>query len=703
MKQVLQYIDSGKTVVQESPKPLCKPGEVLIGNRASLISAGTERSVVELAKKSLIAKARERPEQVKRVLQKLRTEGPIETMRQVRTKLSLPMPLGYSSAGVVLEVGEGVKSFRVGDRVASNGAHAGLVAVPEKLVAAIPGIIPFEEACYAVVGSVALQAVRLSRAELGSCIAVIGLGLIGQLAVLLLQASGCKVVATDTDSRRLRIAVDAGAFVAPLDDFPHHVSEYTSRHGVDAVLIAASTRSNQPLDMAAMVARQKGVIVAVGAVKMEVPRREFYQKELQLVVSRSYGPGRYDPEYEKHGRDYPYAYVRWTEQRNIEAVLEQMSAGKLKVSDLTTHSFPIDDAAKAYELIETSAEPSLGVILQYPEDHKIRAQTSIQLSLRHAPVKGEIGVGVVGAGNFASMVMLPELKKLPGIRMVSVCSAGGISAASLGARFGAEKACTDFLDLLNDSAVHAVFIATQHHLHAEQLIAALKAGKHVFLEKPLALNRKQLESIEQTLEEQKAELPLWIVGFNRRFSPAAQRATEFILPSSLMYRFNAGPLPDDHWTSDPEIGGGRLISEACHALDLCSFFVKSQIVKVYAESSGQDTLITLKFQNGSIATVGYLVSGNKSFPKENIELFGSGKVAVIDDFQMLTLSRENKTKTHRLSRDKGHAAEFREFLKCLKTGGPPPIDYRYLLNVAAATLAVEESVKLRAPVDVRIY
>jgi predicted dehydrogenase len=716
MKQLLQRIDSGATEIRDIPAPICGHDEVLIANEASLVSAGTEKMIVDLSKKSLLGKARERPDHVRRVFEKLRSEGLRETLQQVRAKLADPMTLGYSSAGVVLEVGRDVRRFRPGDRVASNGAHAEIVAVPQNLVARVPDGVPFEQACYAVVGAIALQGVRLANVGVGDRVAVIGLGLIGQLAVMLLRSAGCRVVGTDLDEGKRRLASDLGAETGSRDEFVSAILERSDGHGADAVLITASTASNEPLELAASVARKKARIVAVGAVGMNVPRREFYPKELELVVSCSYGPGRYDTRYEERGEDYPYAYVRWTEQRNIEAVLELIGEKRVDVARLTTHSFGVDEAGRAYSLIETAAEPFLGIVLKYPPIVGGRPARAIPLASSGAPRSGDVGVGFVGAGNFASLVLLPALGRVPGVRFRAICSGGGVSAAVRGERHGFEVACTDAAHVLGDQAVNAVFVATRHDLHAAQTLEALEAEKHVFVEKPLAIDAEQLAEFERGVAALGDRCPLWMVGFNRRFSEAARICKEFLSavkgPLSISYRFNAGPIPQDHWVQDPEVGGGRLVGEACHALDLACFLVGAPIERVFTEAiapggaagSGEDqAVVTARFADGSVASICYFAGGDKAFPKERIEIFGGGSVAVIDDFATVTLVRNGRTRTQRLrGRDKGHAAELLAFVEAVRAGGPPPIPISSLLNVSWASLATVESLQSGSPVSVRV-
>lgn len=717
MLQVTQPIDGRATEVVEIPAPTCGPNEVLIANACSLISAGTEKSVVGLAKKSLLAKARARPDHVRRVLQKVRQEGLATTLQQVRAKLDQPMPLGYSSAGIVLEVGQGVQAFRPGDRVASNGAHAGIVAIGQNLVASVPDGISFDRACYAVVGSIALQGIRLARVELGSVVGVIGLGLIGQMAVSLLRAAGCTVIGTDLDPARCALAREMGAAWAETAGFAEAVAGRTRGYGVDAVLITASTPSNSPLEMAAQVARAKGRVVAVGAVGMEVPRREFYPKELELIVSCSYGPGRYDPIYEELGLDYPYAYVRWTEQRNIQAVLDLMGAGQLDVGRLTTHTFPIERAVEAYEAIRSDSK-ALGVVLSYPAPAAVPSRRVAMPAVVGArsidkPIGATLGVGFIGAGNFATAVMLPALAGQPGVALRSLCSAGGLSARNGARRYGFSYACSDAAEILQDPEIDVVFVITRHDLHASLLLDALRAGKHAFVEKPLAIRPDEMEAIEAYLAEDREAGPIWTVGFNRRFSAAARAVRDHFQgaaePITATYRFNAGAIPPEHWTQDEEVGGGRLVGEACHAIDLLTYLIGSPPVRVHAEAvaageslrvTSDRCVITLRHADGSVSSILYTAGGDRAYSKERVELFGGGRVGVIDDFRRVELARGGRTTVRSWrGQDKGHKTEVAAFLEAARAGGSMPIPAHELLAVSHAALGALESTRTGIPFD----
>jgi predicted dehydrogenase/threonine dehydrogenase-like Zn-dependent dehydrogenase len=716
MQQILQPIDGGATEVVETPIPTCGPHEVLIANRFSLISAGTERSTVELAKTSLLQKARKRPDHVKRVLEKVRQEGLLTTIRQVRAKLATPMPLGYSSAGVVIDVGDAVRNFHVGDCVASNGPHAGVVAVGENLVARVPENLTLDRACYAVVGAVAMQGVRLAKVGLSDVVGVIGLGLIGQMTVSLLKAAGCMVIGADLDPKKQVLAVEMGAdFAGDVRSFSEQISLRTGGRGADAILITASTSSNQPIETAAAAARQKGKIVAVGAVGMTIPRREFYPKELDFVVSCSYGPGRYDADYEQGGRDYPYAYVRWTEQRNIEAVMEQMAAGRLPVEKLTTHRFGIEDAPNAYELI-SSKEPSIGVVLEYPAEAIPQSRRYDLPRTSEAPRKtsGMIGLGVIGAGNFAGATLIPMFAEDGGFQFTGLSSAGGPAARTLAGRHKFAFTATDFHEVLADQNTDAVAIATRHNLHVPMGLAALKAGKHVFLEKPLAINDEQLDEWLEGIEMLGTESPIWMVGFNRRFSPGAamlRQAFEKVAePKCVTIRFNAGRIPADHWIHDPEIGGGRIIGEACHAIDLATFLIGAPPGRVQATgamsngrpiSTEDDVSMVFRHADGSLSTILYTAGGDRASGKERVEMFGGGRSGVLDDFRLVEVSHDGKqiVKKKWWSQQKGYAEEARAFRTALAVGRPP-IPYRDLIAVTQASLRAVQSLRLESALDV---
>ncbi len=727
MHQVIQNIRNGKLSVKQIPDPVVKPGHVLIGNAVSVISVGTERAAIELAKKSLFGKAKERPDQVRRVLQKLKNEGIWNTISQVREKLDEPMTMGYSSAGVVLASGEGVQELKPGDRVASNGPHAGMVCVPEHLCVKVPEGVEIDSAAFTVLGAIALQGVRLAHLGLGEMAFVIGLGLIGQLAVALLKTQGCRVFATDLDAEKCCTAERMGAEKARSDFGIRELSDLTRGSGVDAVIITASTRSNDPIELAAESVRKRGRVVAVGDVSLNLPRRPFYFKEAEFVVSCSYGPGRYDAEYEERGHDYPFAYVRWTEQRNMQAVLDLMAAGKLDVSPLISHRFKIESAETAYEMIEERKEPYLAVLLDYPEVSSLerRVELKPQVSGRglerevSAPCTphSELGVGVLGAGNFARVVLLPALRKIGTIKLRSLCSARGLSAVQSGGKLGFEIATSDEDEVYKDPAVGAVFILTRHDQHARQVIKALQADKHVFVEKPLCLTLeelKEIESVYSSLINQNSSLIL-MVGYNRRFAPMAFQLKSFLAnvhePMVMQYRINAGYVPSDHWVQDPKQGGGRIIGEVCHFVDFLTFLTGTLPKRVDARTlpgDGRyhdDNLVsTLEFADGSLGTVTYVANGDSAFPKERLEIFGGGATAVLDDFRRLELVHRGRKRVFRshLRQDKGHQEKCNAFIAALQKGSPLPIPFDELVATTLTTFGIIESLHKGTPIEVNL-
>lgn len=729
MKQVLQNIRDGRLSVADVPAPVVRPGHVVIANQASLISAGTEKMVMDLAGKSLLGKARERPDHVRRVLEKVRNEGLLNTVRAVREKLDEPMTMGYSSAGIVLACGSGVQHYKPGDRVASNGSHAEVVCVPVNLTAAVPENVPSDHAAFAVLGAIALQGIRLGRTELGESVLVIGLGLVGQLCVGLLSAAGCRVIGTDPDPARCALARVMGASVAEPGLSAHQVEELTGGLGADAVIIAASTQSNAPIELAAAAVRKRGRVVLVGVVGLELDRRPFYFKEAEFVVSCSYGPGRYDPDYEELGHDYPAAWVRWTEQRNIAAVLQAIASGRLNVEPLISQRFPIERAEEAYQCIRNADGTSLGILLQYDAQKNHNPARTIwldragasgsdtgspvsRLSRDAASSTGRIRIGVLGAGNFARMVLLPQIAACSQLEPVALCSAAGIHAAHSGQRHGFQRVTSDEGEILGASDIDAVFSITRHDLHATQVLSAIRAGQHIFVEKPLCLTVDELQEIETALAAAGNSAPLVMVGFNRRFAPLATelraafaRTTE---PLTVCFRFNAGAIPADHWTQQQEIGGGRIIGEACHAIDFVTWLTGSLPVRVYAESAGDTSsgisddqcFITLRHANGSISSIAYLAGGDRSCPKERIEVMGGGVSAILDDFREVTVYQQGRRRVKRGRQDKGHAEEIRRFASALTHSGPAPVSWSELYSTTLASMLAVQSLREGVPFDI---
>jgi predicted dehydrogenase/threonine dehydrogenase-like Zn-dependent dehydrogenase len=710
MLQIVQHNRQRSLIVESIPEPVVRLGHVLIQNECSVVSAGTEKSIVDTASKSLLAKARHRPDLVRQVLRKMKTIGWRKTFEQVSAKLDTSIALGYASAGVVLACGEGVQGFRPGDRVASNGPHAGVVCVPKHLCALVPENVTSEAAAFTVIGSIALQGVRLAGLGLGDSVFVIGLGLIGQIAVKLLKAQGCHVIATDLDAAKCQLAVSMGADFASPRVSAEHVQQLTRGHGADAVLITAATQSSEPVELAGESVRSKGRVVVVGAVGLNLPRTPYYNKEVEFVVSCSYGPGRYDVEYEQRGHDYPIGYVRWTEQRNMQAVLQLMATGQLDVSPLITHRFEIDQAEGAYDLIKSGIEPYLGIVLNFPTGTQTAPTRAIQL--KPAAPAGQIDIGCLGAGGFASGVLLPAINRFKRANLRVLCSANGLSATTNGDKLGFEQVCSDEDTVTAHPHVNTAFIITRHNLHARQVMKCLRNGKHTFVEKPLALTVGELYDIESTLHELGERAPLLMVGFNRRFSPAARRVKQFFesvnCPLTVSIRFNAGQLPADHWTQDLNVGGGRIVGEACHAIDMANYLVGSPVTRVFAESIGganapaitdDQCFITLRHANGSISNVAYLSGGDRDFTKERIEVLGGGRLAVIDDFRQVTLSLGGKQTVTKSAQDKGHQTEIFEFLTAVQSGGSAPISWEEMKNATLVSFLAMRSLREGTPQD----
>lgn len=706
MRQVVQHMRTGKLTVEDVPSPTVQPGGLLVATRASLISVGTERATVEVAKKNLVGKAMDRPDLVRKVIRKVQKDGLIDTAKMVAARLDAPSALGYSCAGVVLEVGQGVTGFAAGDRVACAGqnyaSHAEVVFVPQNLCVRIPDAVSFDDAAYVTVGAIALQGVRQADPKLGDVVAVIGLGLVGQLAVQLLRANGCRVLAADPDAEKQALAQELGAeqAVSP-DALADAAAAATEGHGADAVLIAASTKESGPVELAGEIARKKGRVVVVGAVGMNLPREPYYLKELELRLSTSYGPGRYDPEYEEKGRDYPYGYVRWTERRNMAAFLQLIAEGRMNVSALTRYRVPIARAEEAYARIVDGQESPLGVLLTYDDAPAARAST---VTLRTSAPVSRIRFGLIGAGSHVKDALLPALKGIAEAEIAAVCTQRGINAKALAARVGAATCTTDYREILKGDAVNAVIVGTRHDLHAEIVLAALDAGKHVFVEKPLCLTEEELDAIARLYAEKaKAGLRL-AVGFNRRFSPHFVKAKEFLAgrgnPLVMTYRVNAGALPAEHWTQDPAVGGGRIVGEGCHFVDYLQALCGGRVVSVHASAIGnhasgivQDqALLSLKFSDGSVGTVVYAAGGDTALAKERCEVFGDGKSIVMDDFarsEFYARGRRTVFKTGR--RDKGFAPQMAAFCRSLLDADAPAMDFDGIESVTRACLRAVES------------
>ena len=722
MKQVFQDARSAEITVTDVPAPKLLAGCVLVRTAASLVSAGTERASSEFAGKNLLQKARMRPDLVREVLSKISRDGLLATVSAVRSRLDQPSTPGYSSAGTVIAVGEGVSDINPGDRVACAGAghavHAEFACVPRLLLARITSeAVTFDEAAFTTVGAVALHGIRTADVKLGDIVAVIGLGLLGQLMVQILKAAGCSVLGMDISSERTDLALRLGADAVSSSSsvFRDLCLQHSAGHGADSVLIAAQSASNDPVNLAGAVARIRAVVVAVGAVAMDIPRRSFYDKELDFRISRSYGPGRYDSAYEQKGIDYPIGYVRWTETRNMEAFLKLLADRKLDLHALVTHRFPVTRAHSAYDLITgKTSEAFLGVLLSYPEDASDSQHVNLAASDQSVAINKSVQVGLLGAGVFAVSTMLPALSRFRGVEMVVAGAASGSHARHAAEKFGFRSCTTNEIEVFNNPSVNTVVIATRHHLHAGQVIAGLISGKHVFCEKPLCLNEAELKEIIAAYENSVPAARVLMVGFNRRFAPLAARMKSFVRqsgePLALHYRVNAGFLPGDHWLNDPLQGGGRILGEVCHFVDLLCFLTASSPVEVETRSlpnpgkySNDNVVCSLRFADGSQGTISYLANGDKSYSKERIEVFGGGNVAVLEDFRRLELVSGGKKRVFRshLRQDKGHRLEFEAFVTAIQTGAQSPIPFREVVSTMLTTFALEESRCLGQPVAVK--
>ncbi|HEV2880348.1 MAG TPA: bi-domain-containing oxidoreductase [Pyrinomonadaceae bacterium] len=734
MKQILQNYKTGEVSVADVPPPIAQRGRVLVRTAASLISAGTERMTVELGRKSLIGKARERPDLVRQVIQKAQREGLVNTLTAVQTKLNAANALGYSAAGVVVGVGDDAGDFRAGDRVACAGAgfasHAEVLSVPKNLCVRVPDGVDFESAAFGTLGAIALQGVRLAEPTLGESIVVIGLGLLGQLTVQLLKANGCRVFGIDLDPAKIELARTLGADDGCVSGGDTHdsVLAWSRGRGADAVLITAATSSDQPIELAGEISRLKGRVVAVGLVGMNVPRKIYYERELTLKVSMSYGPGRYDPEYEERGHDYPFAYVRWTEGRNIEAFLDLVAAGSVRLAPLVTHRFAIEDGERAYNLIAgETKEPYLGVMLGYDTERELARNIERRAHDTYAPreparaagaattaaaaAAAAVRVGMIGAGSYAQKFLLPNLKA-NGAAFHAIATASGISARGIGEKYDFARVLASAEDVIADAAANLVVIATRHDSHATLARRALEEGRHVFVEKPLALSDEELDDMLRAARASAGQL---LVGYNRRFSPHARACAESFAarrePLSILYRVNAGRIARTHWIQDPREGGGRIIGEVCHFIDLMHFLTGAVTTRVYAEAiAGRNeeaidedsVFITLRFSDGSNGQIAYLAEGDRALAKERIEVFGGGRTFVIEDFRSATLyegGRERR-QTKLRAQDKGQAEEVRALCAMVGADAPAPIALHDLAATTRATFRIRDSLRAGQPMEV---
>lgn len=706
MKQILQDMANGGTTVTEAPVPQCSKGHLLISTTTSLISAGTERMLVGFGKASLIDKARQQPEKVKMVLEKVQTDGLLTTYDAVKSKLAQPLALGYCNVGIVHEVGANVDDFQVGDRVVSNGPHADMVKVPKNLCAKIPDNVSDESASFAVVASIGLQGIRLAQPTLGESFVVTGAGLIGLLTIQMLRANGCRVLAIDFDQSKLDLAKQFGAEICNpgKGEDPVAVGLAFSRGvGVDGVIITASTKVSDPVIQAARMSRKRGRIILVGVTGLELNRADFYEKELSFQVSCSYGPGRYDTGYEDKGNDYPLGFVRWTEQRNFVAVLDMMAAGTLNVEPLITQRFEFEDAPKAYDAL-TEDKSGLGLLLKYNSPVETRLEKRVVLRPISIEAKNAV-VGFIGAGNYASRVLIPAFKKASS-QLHTIVTSGGINGVIHGEKTGFAEASTDLDGLLNNKDINTVAIATRHNSHAYFVERVLSAGKNVFVEKPLALTVEEIEKIETVYNQniQNNQYARVMVGFNRRFSPQVQKMKTLLdtvkEPKSFIMTMNAGAIPADHWTQDNAVGGGRIIGEACHFIDLMRFLAGSKIVSIQARRMGETDAvqvledkasITLGFEDGSFGTIFYLANGASSFPKERVEVFTAGRVLQLDNFRKLkAFGWPGFNKMNLWRQDKGQDACAAVFVDSIRDGKEAPIPADEIFEVARVTIQIAE-------------
>jgi len=710
MKQVV--LKSGKVAVKEVPPPTCCDNEVLVANAYSAISVGTELDMITTGKHSLLLKALKNPDLIKKALNYMKSKGIKEALSATRQFQESLIPLGYSSAGFVIAKGKNVTDINVGDKVACAGAgkacHAEIVSVPRNLVAKIPERVSFEEAAFTTLGAIAMQGIRRANVQFGETVVIFGVGLIGQLAVQIAKAAGYRVIAVDKRPERVDLAISMGADIGLLvgkHDLEREVSIYTDGYGADAVIIYAATQSSEPVSQAMRMIRKKGRVVVVGSVGMSLERQPFYEKEADFLISCSYGPGRYDPLYEERGLDYPIGYVRWTENRNMQAFLSMLNDKKVNVKPLITAVFPIDEAEKAYDLLIKGKERPIGILLKYDPSKYVSATGKIALpkklvEIRSRAVKDKINVAVIGAGNFAKAVILPLMSKIPDYNLRAIVSATGINAKQTALKYMAEYCTTDYKEVLDDEEVHLVVITTPHHLHYPMVVDAAKAGKAVYVEKPLCLNEEELEKIIEAVSETKVPI---IVGFNRRYSPLSIKAKELMKqkhgPYMINYRVNAGFIPKNHWVQDPEVGGGRIIGECCHFFDMFSYLIESDVERLSVEIvpvnnstviANDNIVVTIRWKDGSVSVLTYTALGHADLPKERIEIFADGSSIVIDDFREMRLYgfKEKNIKLKR--QDKGHYRELVELARYLKGEKSNIISFQECVKAMEITFEVEK-------------
>ncbi|MES2703161.1 MAG: bi-domain-containing oxidoreductase [Bacteroidota bacterium] len=693
MKQIIQSFKTGETVLEEVPAPKVRRGCVLIKTTRTLVSLGTERMLVEFGRANMLQKARQQPDKVKQVLSKIKTDGLKPTLQAVFNKLGQPLPLGYCNVGRVIATGDGVTDYSIGDRVASNGQHAEYVCIPKNLVAHIPDNVTDEEAAFTVIGSIGLQGLRLSAPQLGETIVVVGLGLIGLITAELLVANGCRVVGIDLDANKVAIAKQKGVLaINPAEgtDPVKYVTELTGNAGADGVIITASAKTDEIISQAAKMSRKRGRIILVGVIGLNISRADFYEKELTFQVSCSYGPGRYDDNYEKAGIDYPLPFVRWTEQRNFEAVLQMISMRRLDVASLITERIPLDNYNKIYSNIGN--KDSIASILEYPEESNASNTVTVTDGTFAA---GKGGIGIVGAGNFTSMTMLPILAEI-GAPLHSIASAAGVTGTALAKKYKIGKSTTDYKSMLTDAAIDLVVITTRHNEHARMVVESLNAGKHVFVEKPLALSKDELNDIVQAYSGNTT----LTVGFNRRFSPHMVKVKKLVGDSQMnvIATMNAGNIPPSSWVHDLKVGGGRIVGEACHYMDLITFLTGSKIKAVCMNAMGtnpqgntDNASILLQYENGSTGVINYFANGSKTYSKERIEVYSQERTIITDNFRLTEGYGTKGFSKLKTNVDKGHAAQFKLLVDRVKHGGAALIPFEEIVNTTLASFAAIES------------
>lgn len=717
MRQLVQNYRTGSLTLEEAPWPALHPAGVQVRNHYSLISPGTERAQLQLAKSSLWQKALLRPERVKEVFRNLKQEGVLATCRKVFDRLDTPIAPGYCSAGVVETVGETVQGFRPGDRVAcageGHGSHAEMVYVPQTLCAPVPADVPLRHACFAPLGAIALESLRQAEVQLGERIGVIGLGLVGQLIVQLLNSAGCHVLAADPRTGRAQLARELGAEnISTPEDMETSVREFTAGQGLDAVILAAASDSNAPIELAGRIARDRGRVVVVGSFPLNIPRQTYYEKELTIRFSRAFGPGTYDPAYSKHGQDYPFTRYRWTAGRHVQEFLALLKTGRVQVEPLITHTFPFEQTLDAYELLSDPATPSLGIVLSYKSDSRLPRGPIILKPKRYPNPNGAVCLGVIGPGKFAQTYLLPHLKH-PNIRLRALATATPTTATHVARKFGFEQCGCDAESVLNDPEIDSVLIATRHDLHARLTCAALAANKSVFVEKPLTLS---LQELRQVSEAARRSTGLLQVGFNRRFSPMVRRAASFFAsrstPLMMTCKINTQPLRLSHWIHDPIEGGGRIRGEICHFIDLLSFLAGAPPTRVLTEPAGNaasgpgqddNVIIRLQFADGSDGTIFYTTTGDSSLSREEIEITGNSAGIQIHNFRTMDIRQNGKLRRQRaFRRNLGYRAELDAFFDAIRAGGPAPIPLEDLLASSLATLRAADSLQTGQPVAIEL-